>query len=177
MAGTPVPPSRNIVYIEGARFRSAVSEELIQRIAATNNFISYFQYDTKDFFLNGPYGTTPSPQMGVDGLYVFPFNVQIFDVVMFNIVAGTSGTTELDLEIATTPGGSWTSIFSTTPKILSAAVSNAWIGVGGTLTGAVAPVLTTTPMPIAAGTAMRINKLQAQLGAQNCGLLVYFQPI
>ncbi|OPZ24611.1 MAG: hypothetical protein BWZ03_00086 [bacterium ADurb.BinA186] len=180
MAGTPIPPVRGIIYIEGARFRSAVSEELIQRLGATNNFISLYQYDTKDFFLNGPYSSVSTPQTAVDGLYVFPFDVEIFDAVMFNIVSGSSGTTELDIKYATAPGGSFTSIFSTTPKITSAAGDYAWIGVGGSLTGATAPVFTSTPASpsfnVDAGWAVRIDLLQSQAGAQNCGLLLYFRP-
>jgi len=173
---TPIPPVRSIIYIEGARFRSAVSEELIQRLGSMNNFIATYQYDTKDFFLNGGYSTVAVPQLGVDGLYAFPFNVEIFNVFMFNNTAGTSGTTELDVKYTTAPGGSWTSIFSTTPKIASAAGDYAYIGVGQTLTGATAPVLTSNPLNIDANWAIRIDLLQSQPAARNCGLLVYFRP-
>jgi hypothetical protein len=189
---TLVTPSRTLVYTPGAQFRSAVSEELIQRISGLQNFISLYQHSEKQFFLNGPYDIKTPPQTALDGLTIFEFDATIIDVWMFNLVAGSSGTTELDIKMATTSGGTFTSIFSTTPKITSAAGNNAWVGnpsvwttgspvQDGTYTvptGCTRPVLTGggQTLDVNKRSALRVDILQAQTGGQNCGLLVHYIP-
>ena len=158
------------------RYRAAVSEATIQKMGKMINFLGHRSYDTKAFFLNGRYGGA-SAQNGVDGLYVFPFDCEIFNIYIFNNVAGSSGTLELDIKKSTDPAGAFTSIFSTTPKITSAAGNFVWIGVGETLAGATAPVLTSSTISVNAGDAVRIDLIQAQAGnAENCGLIVYHRP-
>jgi hypothetical protein len=189
---TPVTPSRTLVYSPGAQFKSAVSENLIQRIAGLQNFISLYQHSEKQFFLNGPYSILAPPLVGMDGLAVFEFDATIIDVWMFNLVAGSAGTTELDLKISTASGGSFTSIFSTTPKITSAAGNNAWVGNPSVWTSGVAvqdgtytvPTGCTRPVLTGGGQTLNVNKhtairldiLQAQTDGQNCGLLVHYYP-
>ena len=187
-----VTPSRSLVYSQSATFRAAVSENLIQSIAGMQNFISLYQHSEKQFFLNGPYSIIAPPRTAMDGLAVFEFDATIIDVWMFNITAGSAGTTELDLKIATSSGGAFTSIFSVTPKITSAAGSNAWVGNPSIWTSgtAVADGSYTVPTGCTQGvftgaartinvtkyTAIRLDILQAQTGGQNCGLLVHYYP-
>lgn len=178
---TMVTPARKIAYVLGAQFRSAVSEELIQRLAATNNFISLYQHSEKQFFLNGAYNLAPLPFLGADGLAFFQFNAQIIDVWMFIEQSGSSGTTELDIKTATTSGGAFTSIFATTPKIANTAGDYSWTHVGGSAgTGLTVPVFTASAAAISvtAGQALRCDLIQAQGGTPNgCGLLVHYQPV
>jgi len=175
---TLITPARKLMYTLGTQFRSAVSEELIQRLGAVSNFISLYQHSEKQFFVNGAYSSATTPVLGVDGLAVFEYDAEIIDVWMFNMTAGSSGTTALDLKVATTSGGAFTSIFSTTPKITSAAGNSAWVGAPtGTYTpptGTTAPVLST--VNIAAHSAIRLDLLQAQVGGQNTGLIVHYRP-
>lgn len=175
---TLVTPARKLIYQLGTQFRSAVSEELIQRLAGISNFISLYQHSEKQFFINGSYSTATTPVLGVDGLAVFEFDAEIIDVWMFNTTAGSGGTTELDLKVATTSGGAFTSIFSTTPKITSAAGNNAWVGAPGGAyvapTGTTAPVIST--VNVDAHSAIRLDLLQTQTGGQNCGLIVHYRP-
>lgn len=189
---TLVTPTRTLVYTPGAQFRSAVSEDLIQRIAGLQNFISLYQHSEKQFFLNGPYDIVTPPLTALDGLTVFEFDATIIDVWMFNIVAGSAGTTELDIKMATTSGGAFSSIFSTTPKITSAAGNNAWVGnpsvwtTGTAVQDATYTVPTGCTRPVLSGggqtlnvdkhSALRLDILQAQTGGQNCGLLVHYIP-
>jgi hypothetical protein len=171
-----VPAVRRIHYLPGNRFRGAVSEFFAQRLAGAQNFINLYQHSEKQFFLNGRYNIAGTPQLGVDGLVVFEFNAEIINAWMFNLVAGSGGTTELDAKIATVSGGAFSSIFTTTPKITSAAGANIWAGKdSGAQTGVTNPVLATTE--IVAGTAMRFDLLQAQTGnPENCGLLIHYRP-
>lgn len=189
-----ITPLRVNLPLPGTQFRSAVSEFLIQSLGESINFINYFQHSEKQFFINGPYGTvvTSFPVAAVDGLVVWNFNAQLISAWMFNIVAGSSGTTELDIKVATSSGGSFSSIFTTTPKIQSTAGNNAWVGnptqisVGGSYTppSYTAPAHTTAPVfntsitnSIAAYSAMRLDLISAQSGAENTGILLHYRPI
>lgn len=193
MSLNDVPPLRSNIPIPGVQFRAAVSEYLAQSLAGTMNFINYFQHSEKQFFLNGPYSLAPTvPQIGVDGLAVFEFNAQIIDVWMFNLVAGTSGSTSLDLQIATASGGSFTSIFTTLPAISWQAGNNTWVGtpnpalIGSAYTPPTytPPLNTTQPVLnsaltnlIPAGTAIQCNLQSVQAGGENTGILVHYRPV
>jgi len=185
-----VTPSRINLPLPGTQFRAAVSEYIAQTLAGAVNFQNYFAYAQKEFFINGNYSVVTAPQYGVDGLAVFEFDAQIIDVWMFNLVAGTAGTTELDIQIATSPGGSFTSIFTTTPKISYTAGDNVWVGaptsatIGPAFTypaysppsGTTAPVLNagvTTLIP--AFTAVRLDILSSQTNPQNAGILLHYR--
>jgi hypothetical protein len=176
---TLVTPARKLIYTIGAQFRSAVSEELIQRLAGVSNFINLYQHSEKQFFINGAYPNAPYPVTGVDGLAVFEFDAEIIDVWMFNMVAGAGGQTELDLKVSPTPGSPFVSIFSTTPKISSLAGNQVWVGAPG---GAYVPPANTTAPVIStvnvdAGSAIRLDLLDSQgPGAENCGLIVHYRP-
>jgi hypothetical protein len=168
---------RRNVQIEETRFRFAVSESLAQKLGGSINFINNKQYDTKAFFANGPYNITGVNETAVDGLYVFPFDVEVFEAAMFNIVAGSGGTTTLDVLRATASGGAFSTIFSTKPAIASTAGASAYIRTGGSGTGLTAPVLTSTPFDIDAGHAIRLDFTGKQTGSpENCGLILYMRP-
>jgi hypothetical protein len=108
-----VIPVRTTIQQEATDYKSPVSEDFATRLAQLLNFHAYYQYSEKQFFANGKYGILSTyPQTAVDGLIFMPFNAEIIKVVVFNMVAGTSGTTELDIKRATTSGGAFTSIFS-----------------------------------------------------------------
>lgn len=175
-----VSPVRQNVALAEVQFRAAVSEGTWQKIGGSVNFINDYQYDTKDFFINGPYTITATADTAVDGLQVIPIgiNIQIIGVAMYHITAGGGGTTSLDVKYATTPGGAFTSIFSTAPAIASTAGNNTWTQTGGSAgTGLTIPVMTSTPFNLSAGNAFRIDFLSKQTGSpQNTGLVLFYQP-
>ena len=106
-----------------------------------------------------------------------PFNAEIIKVISYNMVAGTSGTTELDIKRATSSGGSFTSIFAITPKFSSAAASNVWTDEGTvipTQPGVTKPVLTSVNLN--ANDALRFDIITAMPDAQNCGILIMYRP-
>lgn len=188
-----LPPSRINSQEQGVQFLGAVSEDLLQTLAGAQNFNNYFTYSTKSFFLNGDYSTAAPPFVNADGFQVFEFDCQIIDVWMFNLTAGSSGTTELDIKIANSSGGSFTSIFTTTPKIAFNAGNYAWVGaVNPSLIGSqynpspsyVAPTNTTAPVLNASITnviprwsGIRCDMIQSQANPAGCGLLVHFRNI
>lgn len=187
-------PRRRNAQVEGCRFQSAVSENLIQTVAADNNFQNYFQLMDKRFNFNGSYGSVSLPVIAADGLDVFEFDSQIIDIWMFVRIAGSSGTTEIDIQVENTPGSGWNSIFTTTPKINFAAGDYIWVGsVDPALVGSeynpspsyVPPANTTQGVldlsitnlrPAWSG--IRCNLVTAQGGAPDgCGLLMRYRPI
>lgn len=178
-----VTPERIILQTEEVSYRAAVSEATFTRVAATNNFISTYQYDTKAFYLNGRYFGKAAPQTGVDGAHIMIFNMEIIGISMFNLVAGASGTTTLDVKRRTASGGSGTSIFSTKPSIASTAGNNAWVSrvlvpadtILENPSGTTAPVLSTTTLN--AGDMITLDTFATQTGAENCGLILYLRPI
>lgn len=176
------PERRIILQTEEVRYRASVSEATLSRVANVTNFISKRQYDSRGFFLNGRYDLFGA-QTGVDGAWGIMFDVEIVGVMMFNLVAGSSGTTTLDIRRFTasnTPSGG-SSIFSTKPSITSAAGNNAFVfrDVLNSTTlenpsGTTVPVLSTTQLN--AGDMLTMNKDASQTGGQNCGILIYYRP-
>jgi hypothetical protein len=176
---TDLPDELHLIQVEATRFRSAVSEDILQTMGKTSNFLANRTYEEKQFFLNGRYAIVVAPQTGLDGLVFFQYDAVIIDAWAFNIVPGSGGTTELDIKRATTPGGTFTSIFTTTPKFTSAASAYSWVDALGIVpagTGVTAPVLDPAQLNVNAGDALRIDKLQNMLGTpENCGIIITFR--
>ncbi len=140
------------------------------------------------FAINGSYSGF-APEVGIDGLYIIPFDLDLIGVVMWNLVAGSGGTTTLDLHRFTAPNVDAGTIFDegssgVRPKIASTAAANSYVGFIGTTsigggTGMTAPVLTSaaTSLSLDQGDALRIDMDAAMTGSpENCGLVIYFQP-
>lgn len=166
-----------MIFFEGARFRSANSEELIQRLGGSINFVNERQYEVRDFIANGQYGAVPTyPIIANDGLSFFKFDVEIIDAWAWVQYAGASGTTELDLKYATTPGGAFNSIFSTTPKIQAAAGNFVWVHLGSVVANTTAPVISVPN--IDAGWAVRMDIITGQTGTavNGAGLQIHYRP-
>lgn len=165
---------RRNIQIEETRFRYAVSESMAQKLGGSINFINTRQHSEKQFFINGPYNILGA-QTAVDGLTFFQYDAEIIDVWMFVEYNGSSGTTELDLKRATSSGGSFSSIFSTTPKITSAAGNFAYVHAGISVSGTTAPVLSL--IHVNAGDAIRCDLLQVPGGSpQGCGIIIHYRP-
>lgn len=179
-----IAPSRIILQEEEVQYRGSVSEATLFRFGAAANFVNLRQYDSRGFFLNGPYDAVGGAQTGVDGSWGVLFNVEIIAVMMFNLVAGSSGTTTLDIRRFTASNTGNTSIFSTKPSIASSAGNNAFVfrdylnettlenPAGTTL-----PVLTGgSTFNLNAGDMLTMNIDAKQVGGQNCGVLLYYRP-
>lgn len=171
---------RNIIQVEEVAYRAAVSESTLTRVGETSNFILVRQHDTKQFFINGTYSKNSGlPQIGVDGAIPILFNITLIDVCMFNLVAGSSGQTEIDVKRVVNSGGSGTTIFSTKPRIASTAGNNAYVGTaaagsfpGGT--GLTQPVLSVTDLD--AGDLLFCELTDAQVDGENTGVVIFFRP-
>jgi hypothetical protein len=173
---TDLADIKNIITVEETRFRAAVSESTFQRVGQTLNFINHRNHQEKAWFLNGDYGPY-APQTYVDGMTFFEFDATIIDVFMFVGLAGSGGTTELDIKVASTPGGSFASIFSTTPKIQAAAGSGIWIHVGSSVPNTTAPVLSTTTVNANWGLRLDLVTGQTLTGfSGSTGAIIIYRP-
>lgn len=157
------PPDRNPMQSNQLVSRRPVSESLVQRLSGNVNLLIDQGYHPVMFKANGPYRAA-SLLNRVDGFYRWRFRAMIINVTLFNGDVGTSGTTEIDILRFTAPGGVGTSIFSTKPSCSSGAGQNAWIGVGETQAGMVAPVLTSLPLIVDAGDVLQLKLLSVMLG-------------
>lgn len=119
-----------------------------------------------NYELNGPYGSSDLtyPLTNIDAIFLAPYNLEITSVWIYNGDAGSGGTTEYDLKLAS-PGGSYTTIMGTTGKITSAAAANIWTDSGSVVapqTGVVKPVLSSNSM--LAGQALRFDLITSMTG-------------
>lgn len=171
-----IPPARTDIQQEDVAYKAAVSEATGTKVGQSINFINARQHSEKQFFINGIYNTLTLPIAFVDGQAFFQYDAEIIDVWMFLQVAGSSGTTELDLKWTNDPtNGSYSSIFTTTPKIQSAAGSFVFIHVGSAIANTTAPVLSKTQF--AAGDSIRCDLIQAQAGSpESCGIVIHYRP-
>lgn len=176
-----ITPRRINIQQEEVKYRAAVSEATLSRVGASTNFINEKQYDSRGFFLNGPYGNSAG-STGVDGAWGILFDIDIVGIMMFNLVAGSSGTTTLDIRRWTATNTGNTSIFSTKPSITFSAPNNTYLflDIANSTTledpvlGRTMPVLSTTQLN--AGDMLTMNIDAAMTGAENCGILIYYRP-
>lgn len=172
------PGTKSYVQTESILTRRPVSESTIQTISGSTNFILEKMYQEHSFKLNGTYKLA-NGKLGVDGLLIFQYNAEIFNIILANQTAGTSGTTQIDLKKADNPGGTFTSIFTTIPEITSVAANFSYIGIGETLAGATAPILTSSPsvLNVNAGDCLRCDVLNVMSGSPaNAEIIVYYRP-
>ena len=177
-----LPEQRLNLQVEETRYNAAVSEAFSQRAGKAINFINKRQYQAKTFQVNGVYGGVGVPYQGIDGAWAMFNNSEIVGLCMYNLGFGAIGTTTFDLVRITQSGGAETSIFTTTPKISSAAGNNAYLfydflnGVAlENPIGVTQPVLTSTSLD--AGDLIRCDLVQAQAyPALTCGLILYYRP-
>lgn len=168
-------------YITGAEVTagSAVSQSTWRKICGMINFIGHRNHQEKNFQINGNYGSLQGlyPINAIDGLAFFEFDAEIFNVWVYGIVQGSSGVTEIDLKIKPKLSGTFTSIFSTTPKIAPSAAPESFFEIGDVATGITAPVLNGgVPYLVNAGDAIRLDLISAMVNAEHCGVVIHYRP-
>jgi hypothetical protein len=180
--GTPITPARNSIYIEGAQFRSAISEDLVQRVGASINFINTYQYFPFYFGLAGNYslaafvGTLPATGLGP--FETFDYNASIVNIRVYSGTTGSAGTTQVDIKKASAGSSVYTSIFSTLPAVTTTASNNVQFdinGVDGTLpTGCTRPVLST--VNFTSGDKLRLDVNSVMTGGADFIVTIFWRP-
>lgn len=172
---TDITPARYNIKEEETRYKAGVTEATAQKIGGAVNFINEHQLQYFEFGFIKAIASSGSPTYNlftapivISGLDMFKRASQIVGIQLVHGTSGSSGTTELDIRWAASNSGTFASIFSTTPKVTSAAPSNAQFdtfGVATTPTGCTVPVLSKTTF--AAGDVLRCHCLSLQSGTPN----------
>ena len=175
-----VTPARSNLLVEEVSYRSAVSEALLTKTGGAVNFINDRQHLLYQFNINGPY-TAGGGQTGIDGGFGCLFDIEITGMMVFSLVAGSGGTTAMDIHRFTSSGTDTGTIFSTPPSITSAAGNNAYAirdlvtPQDFTATGITLPSFNVTDLD--AGDFLRFDLDTAMTGdPENCGLVLYYRP-
>ncbi len=174
-----VPDLKKFIVGLEIKYGSGISEATWRKIGGMINFLGHRTHQQKIFTINGNYGMLIGqyPINKIDGFQFFEFDAEIFNVWVYNAVPGSSGTTELDIKVKPKLSGAFTSIFSTTPKILSTAPADKFFEVGDVATGIVAPVFDGgSTYNVNAKDAIRLDLISAMVGAEHAGCVIHFRP-
>lgn len=172
-----VTPARNNIQVEETQYKAAVSEAVGQKIGGAINFINTYITQKFYFGVSGPFDSLTLPYTDFGYQEVFPFDAEIVNVYCRYGVAGTSGTSEIDIEWAADNSGTWASIFSTTPKVAHNAADNGVFdadGVSTTPANCTQPVLSKTTFD--AGDKLRCILESAAVAADGFILVIEWRP-
>lgn len=154
--------------------RNPTSESLFQKIGGIANFLLGWTHTEVRWNLNGPYKVY-SGKLGVDGIFQFPKKSKIIAISLTNLVTGTSGTTEIDIKTTNNTLGTWTSIFTTTPKFTASSVSGSSVNLSSGATGTTVPVMITTPFNVSANDYLRMDVISVMDGGpQNLSVTLIY---
>lgn len=176
-----IPDLRKFIVGIEIKDGSAVAQSTWRKIGGMINFLGHRVHLAKNFPVNGNYGMLQGlyPINAIDGYQFFEFDAEIFNVWVYGIKGGVSGITELDVKVKPKGSGSFTSIFTTTPKIGPTAGDEVWFEKGDTGTGITAPVLNdggSGVVNVDAGDAIRLDLISAMTEAEHAGVVVHFRP-
>lgn len=169
------------IQVEEVAGDSAVREGTFSRVGAAINMINENQHSEKIWELSGPYNAISGAQTGVAGAYICGRDFEIIGVGMYNLVAGSAGTLELDIIRHTSTGTSGSSIFSTTPKMVYSSGNNSYLYYDFSNSTAISsPSGSTQPVLVSAnlnkGDMLSCNFVQKQTAGQSCGLVIHLRP-
>ncbi|MBT8187843.1 MAG: hypothetical protein KJO73_09145 [Croceitalea sp.] len=176
-----VPNNRELLFEEETSRNNGVSESLAKKFAGISNFISLNQLIRDDFKANGSYRLGVG-SVGIDGLLIFPNNVEIVYIAMSNQRSGLIGTTIFDINWLSAPGVDEGSIFTTLPSIDFNSVDDTYILTDVlnvvdivTATGAVNPRVNKTSF--LQGEAIRCSLTSGMSAGEDAQINVFYRPI
>ncbi len=171
---------KKFIFAEEVNRNAGVNQSTWRKIGGMINFLGHRTHEVKRFTVNGKYGQMPLaryPYLFVDGVHVFEFDCEIFNIWTYNTEVGLSAFTELDIKTAPEGSLTWTSILTTTAKIYPTASAGVRFKLGDAITGTVAPVMTIAPLTVLAGTAIRMDLIGAMPQSSQAGMVIHFRPI
>lgn len=172
-----LPGIREFIQQEATVTREPTGEFLFQGIGGSVNWLIPRSTEEARFDVTGAYSFFTG-NVATDGIWIPQFSGQILNVRIYQKTTGNSGITEVDVLRATTPGGSFASIFSVRPQISPSAASVSWCGIGDSVSGFTAPVLVGSPAPYTfnGGDGFRMDILSAMGGQpRDLAIIIYFQ--
>lgn len=176
-----VTPEKIMLQNEEFDSGAAASEGAMKKLASSAMFWNKFYEGSKAWYLNGPYSTLPFPQIGVDGGHPCWYNMKLFAISFYNLLAGASGEIEFDIIRHHVGGGPDTSIFTTRPKIPYTAGDNARMILDAendvilfSSAGITKPIFAS--LDLDAGDFLTLNLIQGQVGGKNAGVIIGLKP-
>lgn len=164
------------IQVEETKFKASVSEYTARRMGELLNLFRSTVIFERQFSMNGLVSYFVS-KLAVDGIFVFPYDADIIDTIITGgPTAGAAGSNEFDVKLSAFPSGAWTSIYTTRPQMTSTAAAFASCGIGDTVTGCTAAVMTSAVIPVAKGDRMRMDPISAMGGAVDASLIIKFRP-
>ena len=176
-----ITPAKNNIFVEETDFKSAISEQLLQKLGGSINFINDKQFSVFDFrFL----GNLRPIATGEDGAYIAINNFEIVGIAFRCRDCGSSGVTEIDLHKIGTDGTDAGSILTNKIKISSSENNEAGFFtnfVDNTSNNAQnaasqMPTMTDSNRNIDAGESIRIDIDAAAAAVKDLIVLVYYRP-
>ena len=176
-----ISPLKKMIQVEEARYPAAASESFASRVGSSINFIKLYQLMEKEWVLDGRYVTDAGPQTSVDGAIPIGRDLEIVGFFMYSAVAGSSGSTEIDIKRHTTSGSAGSSIFTVRPQISFTAGNNAflmvWFNPAETLSNPSGTTLPTLPSyNLDKGDALTLDFVGRQLNGESLTVSLMVRP-
>lgn len=176
-----ITPAKNNIFEEETDYKSAVSEQLLQKMGGSINFINDKQMCIYDFKFLGPFFGING---GEDSALPMPFDIEICAISFRLRDCGSSGNTTIDLHKISTAGVDSGSIF--TNKIIVAFNET---NEKGFFTNFIAstsnsvdqsasqmPTMSDSNRLLSAGESLRIDIDGNAVGARDLGVFIYYRP-
>ena len=116
---------------------------------------------------------------GIDGAFVFPFDAEIIDVLVYNKGIGGSGINDYDVLISKDWNGydfgPWQSLFRARPTVSTSAFAFSTFNVGSKVTGCFAPVLDPDRILVSKGDRIRFDLISAMTGSTDGSITVKYK--
>ena len=176
-----VTPAKNNLHQEEVDYKSALSEQLMTKMAGSINFINDKQMCTYDFKFFGKFKAISG---GEDGAMVMPFDIEICAISFRLRDCGSSGNTTVDLHKISTAGVDSGSIF--TNKIIIAHnetnekgfMTNFLTSTSNDVdqTASQLPTMTSSNRLVNAGESIRLDIDGNATDAQDLVVYIYYRP-
>jgi len=167
----------NKINVEDVQFSTSVSEAVGNKLASTLNYV-IDNFDRYEFGVSGaPYSSLSAyPYTFSANLESMKTDCEIFDILFFNNISGTSGNTVFYIERQLAAGGAWTTIFSTNCSIANTAADNLSFSLNAAApSGVTLPVLSISSF--AASDKLRWVLVSAASDAEVLNFKVIMRPI
>lgn len=178
---TKVTPAKQDFYTEEVDYRSALSEQLMTKLASNVQFVHDKQMCIYDFKFLGPFHSISG---GEDSALPMPFNIEICAISFRLRDCGTSGNTTIDLHKISSAGADSGSIF--TNKII---VAHNETNEKGFFTNFIEstsndvdqaasqmPTMSDANRLLSAGESLRVDIDGNAVGARDLGVFIFYRP-
>lgn len=178
---TKVTPVKQDFYTEEVDYRSALSEQLMTKLASNVQFVHDRQMCIYDFRFNGPYAKLNG---GEDGRIPLIVDIEIVGLAWSARQWGTSGTTQLDLHKINSSGADQGSLLSSNwiiahnetdqrgfYKNFVDSTENAHSQAASNM-----PNISSANLNLSAGESLRLDIESNAAGANDLAVYVYYRP-